>query len=199
MLADLYQDMPDDTLAAMFAGAWRDLRADPRKRSRGLPPAVSAELSSQARELLQCSQREAERLLYGADEDVDGAAEGRVARRREHAEASMSFDTARDLLASMAWGSAGRRRPDWLAFIEAWWARLDFLEAAGEAVKSNRRRLDPSNPAAMLDAFRACLVKRARLAELEGDIRLKRWAADPMTQPVSHGRRETGKMQANGG
>lgn len=170
--------MPDEALAAAFASAWRDLRADPRERARGLPPVVSAELSSQARALLGCSQREVERLLYGADDGADSAAEGRVARRREHAEASMSFETARDLLTSMAWGAAGRRRPDWLAFVEEWWARLDFLEAAGEAVKSNRRRLDPSNPAAVLDAFRASLVKRSRLAELEGDIRLKRWATD---------------------
>lgn len=178
MLADLYQDMPDQALAGAFASAWRDLRADPRERARGLPPAVSAELSGKARALLGCSQREAERLMYGADDGADGAAEGRVARRRENGEASMSFSVARDMLTSVAWGAAARRRLDWLDFVETWWARIDFLEAAGEAVKSNRRRLDPSNPTAMLDAFRACLVKRARLAELEGDIRLKRWAAD---------------------
>ncbi len=175
MLADLYQEMPADALAAAFASAWRDLRADPRERARGLPPKLSAQIASEARTLIQISQRQAERLFYGMD---DAEAEKRVARRRERGGASMSFDTVRELLASISWGAAMHGRPEWLKFVEAWWCRLDFLEAAQEAVKSNRRRLDPSNPADVLDAFRSCLVKRARLAELEGDIRLRRWATN---------------------
>lgn len=184
MLADLYQDMPANELAAAFSRAWHDLRGDPRERARGLPPAVSAELSRQARVLLQCSQREAERLLYGADDDAARAADSRDQRYYEGGGRSLSFGKARNALTSIAWGALMRSRPEWLDFVEAWWTRLDFIEVAQEAVKSVRRRLDPSNPSEVLDAFRACLVKRARLAELEGDVKLRRWAATDAAVPA---------------
>lgn len=184
VLANLYQDISEDALAVAFASAWRDLRADPRTRARGLPPAVSAELSSQARALLQCSQREAERLLYGADDDAARAADSRDQRYYEAGGRALSFEKARNALTSMAWGALMRSQPEWLDFVERWWMRLDFVEAAQEAVKSVRRRLDPSNPAEVLDAFHMCLMKQSRLAELEGDVRLKRWAAEDAAASV---------------
>ena len=189
MLTDFYSELDEKQLASAFCAAWVTLQGDERQRARGLPLSVSAQLATELRQIVGLSQKDAERFFYGL-EDLGGGADGRIARRRESGEASMTTEMARAALSSTAWGSAVNGAPQWFDFAARWWMKIDCLEAAQEAFKTVKRRADPSDPNQVLVEFRKELIAISRRAELSGNTALHLWlqseAAEAVLAQICH-------------
>lgn len=182
MLCDFYERLDSAKLAAIFVGSIRLIRDDPRERRRGLAPDLSQRLFTEVCEAASKSQKEIEVLLLNLEEDADGAATGRQARRYQNGETSLSIETARDVLSRLSWGSLVDEtgpHPQWLDVIQKWWMVLDSLEAASETMLMMSRRTDSSHPEQALMLFRDQLSQISRRAELIGQANLQRTFGQP--------------------